>query len=160
MSSLARNRCPASPEYATEHSGQPERMLIVAIDSDAARHLVRCVETGNSTIRTHPANLCAATIKAGRKAFPNLKESVTPYVFRHHLASQMKAAGLPPEIIAKALGHRASESQQVYGYAVSATGTSGSVIAVSASVSVRMTHRNPRVALAYPNCPYLDELGP
>lgn len=87
----------------TEHSGQPERMLIVAIDSDAARHLVRCVETGNSTIRTHPANLCAATIKAGRKAFPNLKESVTPYVFCHHLASQMKAAGLPRRLL-KALG--------------------------------------------------------
>jgi len=129
----------------TERTGQPERILIVAIDSDAARHLVQCVESGHSTLRTHPANLCAATIKAGRKVFPNLKESVTPYVFRHHLASQMKAAGIAQEIIAQTLGHRATESQQAYGYAVSAKGTMMPIMAAVASIPVRFTHRNPAV---------------
>lgn len=131
----------------TEHSGQPERMLIVTIDSDAARYLVQCAETGHSTITTHPANLCAATIKAGRKAFPKLKESVTPYLFRHHLASQMKAAGVAQEIIAQTLGHRATESQQAYGYAVSAKGAKSPIVAAKASIPVRLTYRSPQVLL-------------
>lgn len=129
----------------TKRTGQPERILIVAIDSDAARHLVQCVESGHSTIRTHPANLCAATIKAGRKVFPNMKESVTPYVFRHHLASQMKAAGIAQDIIAQTLGHRATESQQAYGYAVTASGSILQVVAAKASLAIRLTHRNPRL---------------
>lgn len=136
----------------TEHSGQPERMLIVTIDSDAARYLVQCAESGHSTITTHPANLCAATIKAGRKAFPNLKESVTPYVFRHHLASQMKAAGIARKIIAQMLGHRATESQQAYGYAVSAKGEKSPLVATKASIPVRLTYRDPQL--------WLNQLSP
>lgn len=128
----------------TENSGQSERLLYVSMDGPEATFLGGLVQGRQSLITTQPANLCAAIIKAGRKAFPTLQETVTPYVFRHHLASQMKAAGLPPDVIAQTLGHRASESQQTYGYAVSAGGSALQLAAVTATHAVRNTYRDPR----------------
>lgn len=128
----------------TDNSGQPERLLYVSMDGPEATFLGGLVQGRQSLITTNPANLCAAIIKAGRKAFPTLQETVTPYVFRHHLASQMKAVGLPPDVIAQTLGHRASESQQAYGYAVSAGGSALKLAAVTATHAVRDTYRDPR----------------
>lgn len=128
----------------TDTSGQPERVLYIGMDSPIAAFVGKLVEGPQSIISTHPANLCAAIIKAGRKAFPRLQETVTPYVFRHHLASQMKAVGLPLETIAQALGHRSNESQQAYGYAVSAGGSALPLAAVTATHAVRDTYRDPR----------------
>ncbi len=131
----------------TETTGQPERMLRIRIDSIEARHLAAIATTGAAVVQTHPANFCAAIIKAGRKAFPCLRETVSPYVFRHSLASDMKAAGIAPKSIAQVLGHQASESQQAYGFAVSSS-CAVSIEAVRASIPVRMTHRNPPCHLA------------
>lgn len=128
----------------TDNSGQPERLLYVGMDSPEATFLGRLVQGQQSYVSTHPANLCAAIIKAGKKVFPTLQETVTPYVFRHHFASKMKAAGLPPDVIAQTLGHRATESQQAYGYAGSAGGSALKLAAVTATHVVRDTYRDPR----------------
>lgn len=127
----------------TATTGQPERILRIKIDSVEAQHLAAIAATGAVVVGTHPANFCAAIIKAGRKAFPSLRETVSPYVFRHSLASDMKAAGIAPRSIAQVLGHQASESQQAYGFAVCSCGVV-SIEAVRASIPIRMTHRNPR----------------
>jgi integrase len=134
----------------TASSGQPERALRLKVECAEARHLAERAAAGPLDIGTHPANLCAALIKAGRAAFPHLRETVSPYVLRHALASDLKAAGIDPEAIAQVLGHRASESQQAYGFAVCASG-GVSIEAVRASLPVRLTHRHPRDHLAAPS---------
>ena len=127
----------------TANSGQPSRTIQVKIDTDEARHLEKHATNAPIHVVTHPANLCAAIIKAGRSAFPHLQETVTPYVLRHALASDLKAAGISPDAIAQVLGHQASESQQAYGFAVCASGKV-SIDGVRAALPVRSTHRIPR----------------
>ena len=127
----------------TANSGQPSRTIRVKIDTDEARHLAEHAANAPIHVVTHPANLCAAFIKAGRAAFPHLQETVTPYVLRHALASDLKAAGISPDAIAQVLGHQASESQQAYGFAVCASGPV-SIDGVRAALAVRSTHRRPR----------------
>lgn len=127
-------------------TGQPQRHIRLRIESDEARHLVnRLGDWRNGAtfnVTTNPSNLCAAIIKAGRKAFPKLKGTVTPYVLRHALASALKKEGVDPVSLGRLLGHQATETQQYYGYAVCGAGRS-SVEAVRASAPVRVTHRNP-----------------
>lgn len=134
----------------TASTGQPQRTLRVRIHNSIAQHLAtRVGEQGCNalTISTHPANLCAAVIKAGRKAFPRLEGTVTPYVFRHAFASDLKAAKVNPILLAQALGHRATETQQYYGYA--RCGSNNSPLeGIKASAQVRLTHRQPRLAMA------------
>lgn len=133
----------------TATTGQPERTLRVRIHGAIAQHLAaRVSEQGGACLKvsTQPANLCAASIKAGRKAFPKLKESITPYVFRHAFASDLKAAQVDPVPLAQALGHQATETQQYYGYAVCASDSS-LVEGVRASAPVRLTHRRPRAEI-------------
>ena len=126
----------------TANSGQPERTLRLKIDSEEARYLAKQVSQSPVTVTTHPANLCAALIKAGRTAFPHLQETITPYVLRHALASDLKAANVSPDAIAQVLGHQASESQQAYGFAVCSSGAV-SIDGVRATHPVRATYRNP-----------------
>lgn len=127
----------------TARSGQPERTLRIRIDRPEAAHLfAQCQLLGALNVTTHPANLTAAVIKAGKKAFPNLRMTVSPYVFRHSVSSELKAAGVSEEHIAQALGHQATKSQQAYGLPVYATGHV-SITAVAAATPVRLTHRHP-----------------
>lgn len=127
----------------TATSGQPERQVLIKINRPEARHLYeQCLASGKLEISTHPANLTAAVIKAGKKAFPTLKMTVSPYVWRHSVGAELKAAGVSEEEIAQTLGHQATKSQQAYGLPVHASG-SHSIVAVAATMPVRMTHRHP-----------------
>ena len=130
----------------TANSGQPERKMAIRIDTDEAKHLAQLANDSSVTVTTHPANFCAAIIKAGRLAFPNLRETVSPYVLRHALASDLKAANASLDVIAQILGHQATESQQAYGFAVSQSG-GVHIDGVRASIPVRDTHRNPRACI-------------
>jgi integrase len=131
----------------TAMTGQPERILKLGIDSPEARHLLElCNDSSPFIITTHPGNLTAAVIKAGKAAFPNLRMTVSPYVFRHSVAAELKASGISEELIAKTLGHQATKSQQAYGLSVHASGTH-SINAVSAIMPIRLTHRHPQQAL-------------
>lgn len=126
----------------TRHSGQPERQLLVSLDSVEARYLHTLAESGPVTVTGSAQALCAAVERAGQRAFPHARQLISPYVYRHALASELKAEGHDPERIAECLGHRASESQSAYGRAVHGGRASG-VLAVRASMPVRATHRPP-----------------
>lgn len=126
----------------TSHSGQPERALLIGLDSVEARYLNGLAEAGPVTVSGSAQALCAAVQRAGRKAFPRARQLVSPYVYRHALASDLKAEGHDPERIAECLGHRATESQSAYGRAVHG-GQACGVLAVRASMPVRVTHRPP-----------------
>lgn len=126
----------------THHSGQPERLLRVALDTAEARYLHALAEVGPVVVSTGAQSLCAAVERAGRRAFPHARQCLSPYVYRHAIASSLKAEGHAPERIAECLGHRATESQSAYGRAVHGGRASG-VLAVRASLPVRATHRPP-----------------
>lgn len=126
----------------TQHSGQPERFLRVALDTIEARYLHALVEAGPVTVSTGAQAFCAAVERAGRRAFPHARQCLSPYVYRHAIASSLKAEGHEPERIAECLGHRATESQSAYGRAAHGGRASG-VLAVHASLPVRATHRPP-----------------
>lgn len=133
----------------TATTGQPLRVMRIRIDCLEARHLLMRIQACASTsmtVTTNPVNLCAAIIRAGRRAFPNLKGSVSPYVLRHAMASSLKHAGVGPVQLAQVLGHQATETQQYYGYAVCASDSSP-IESVRASVAVRVTHRRGRPAI-------------
>lgn len=126
----------------THHSGQPERLLRVALDTVEARYLHALTEPGPVTVSDGAQALCAAVERAGRRAFPHARQSLSPYVYRHAIASSLKAEGHEPERIAECLGHRATESQSAYGRTAHGGRASG-VLAVRASLPVRATHRPP-----------------
>lgn len=126
----------------TRHSGQPERVLLIGLASVEARYLYDLSETGPVTVGGSAQALCMAVQRAGKEAFPRARQLISPYVYRHALASELKAEGHEPQRIAECLGHRATESQSAYGRAVHG-GQSSGVLAVRASLPVRVTHRPP-----------------
>ena len=131
----------------TDTSGQSERVMRVKISSLEAAHLLRQCQDGSPlSVTTHPANMAAAIIKAGKIAFPNLQMTVSPYVLRHSVSAELKASGIGEEQIAKALGHQATKSQQAYGHQAQASG-SHNILAVAAKTAVRLTHRHPQEVL-------------
>lgn len=131
----------------TAQTGQPERVLRIKADSPEARYLLGQFNGVQSLfITTNPANLTAAVIKAGKKAFPCLKMTVSPYVFRHAISAELKASAISEERIAQTLGHQATKSQQSYGHSAQASG-SHNILAVAAELPVRLTHRHPNEVL-------------
>lgn len=125
-----------------EHRGQPERTLLVDRTNTAAQHLAALAVGGSYTVSAHPKRLCDAVRDAGRRAFPRMRISVSPYSLRHAVASALKGAGIDADGIAQVLGHRATRSQQAYGLAChGSTGTL--ILGVRASLLVRDTKRNP-----------------
>lgn len=58
---------------------------------------------------------CDALVVIGRKAFPDLKEKISGYVFRHRFACILKREKWPPIQIAKALGHSSTRQLSSYG---------------------------------------------
>lgn len=81
------------------------------------------------------------------KAFRPRKEAVSPYSFRHALASDLKASGRDFEEIAAAMGHQSTGTQSLYG---SASGRSGGGLApssIKAASAVRDTARTAAQAM-------------
>lgn len=126
----------------TQVSGQPERVLRVALDSIEARYLAALTEAGPVTVSTRPQALSAAIGRAGKKAFPSARVGISPYVWRHAFASTLKAEGHTSEVVAQTLGHRASDSQTAY-TRVGLAGRASGVLVVRAALPVRDTHRPP-----------------
>lgn len=70
---------------------------------------------GELLVRTASAKAFSGAMRsAGRRAFPDFSEEITPYTMRHQASSDMKAAGLGDEISA-ALGHSAADTRGSYG---------------------------------------------
>lgn len=126
-----------------EHRGQPERTLLIALESKAAKHLADLAKDETISIQANAKRFCDATRLAGKRAFPSLRSSVSPYTLRHAIASTLKAAGVDPDGLAQVLGHRASRSQQSYGLACHRNKQSNSILGVRASLQVKGNGRHP-----------------
>jgi integrase len=126
----------------TEHNGQPWRKLTYDVSlSDEAAQLWRITSRkgGNMVVKREPRtfhkNLESACEKAGLPG-------ISAYTCRHYFASQLKSAfGTAKEIIAMALGHASTATQQVYGTKQQGRKGGLALVDVSAARAVRTPDR-------------------
>ena len=129
----------------SQQSGQPTRLLRLAIDSAEARYLAALCEAGDAIVQIRSANAFGEAIAAaGRTAFPRARQRISPYVLRHSVASDLKSS-YGPDDTAAALGHQVTRTQERYGRAVH--GGRSAITGVHATRAVRHTHRDPSPAL-------------
>lgn len=126
-----------------EHRGQLERVILISIESKSAQFLADLIEGNNTTIQCNAKRFCDAVRNAGKKAFPRMRATISPYSLRHAVAASLKANGIDADGIAQVLGHRASRSQQVYGMCSQRSNNTTSILGVRASLPVRNTTRSP-----------------
>lgn len=127
----------------SEHRGQLERVILISIESKSAQFLADLIEGNNATIQCNAKRFCDAVRNAGKKAFPRMRATISPYSLRHAVASSLKASGIDAEGIAQVLGHRASRSQQSYGMCSQRRNNATAILGVRASMPVRDTSRSP-----------------
>jgi len=134
--------------------GQPKRHYGFKTDADAhpALMLLRTLAaqntangTGQSQV-THDANYLYNTIVAlGRCAFPRLRTRVSPYCFRHQLASDLKGdPNVSLEDAAKYMGHLSDYSLGKYGHSIHGRKGGGRIKADAIQTSRPVKH-SPKV---------------
>lgn len=121
----------------TKNGGQPQREMLVAVDSAPGRALLEVMQGRMSmTIQRGATRL--------RKDFATFRENlpwkISPYSMRHQLAANLKAILGTDEAgakqVATVLGHRTTKSQKRYGEVRQAKGEGG-VIAARATHPVK-----------------------
>jgi hypothetical protein len=89
-------------------------------------------------VTDYPDAFSAALARAGRQVLAGA-ERMSGYVYRHALASDLKADGFSREDIAAALGHAVTKTQDTYGRAVG--GSSGKrALSVQCARQIKQTH--------------------
>ena len=89
-------------------------------------------------VTDYPDAFSAALARAGRQVLAG-SERMSGYVYRHALASDLKADGFSREDIAAALGHSVTKTQDTYGRAVG--GASGKrALSVQCARAIKQTH--------------------
>ena len=89
-------------------------------------------------ITDYPDAFSAALARAGKKVLPKA-ERMSGYVYRHALASDLKADGFSREQIAAALGHAVTKTQDAYGRAVGGKAGKRS-LSVECAREIKVTH--------------------
>lgn len=127
-------------------AGQAQRLLRIRIESVEAQYLANNLTSEPTTIKIRSAkSFTEAVAKAGKTAFPKLKERLSPYVWRHSLASDLKSGQIDSDTIAKALGHRVSRTQEHYGRSCHG-GSPVALVDVQASLAIRDNARQPMMS--------------
>lgn len=94
-------------------SGQDYRIMDFPADHPLAKGLA---VKGPEVVSVANAKRLTDTVRwYVEKLWPDLRTKVSAYSFRHRFASILKQADEPVKTIAKAMGHQAEVSQQVYG---------------------------------------------
>lgn len=101
----------------SDTTGLKERVLTVPIRTQTARSLARkLVLDGPEHVWTCKEKALAAYITAlQKKVFPRHSYKISPYSYRHALASDLKSTGAGSVDIAAALGHRSTRTASAYG---------------------------------------------
>jgi hypothetical protein len=107
--------------------GQDERSFSVEVDRKELQYLHGRLlqEKGPFIVKASAGALSDKIRQLSEKVFPNLKSTVSAYVFRHQLAADLKASGLLDAEVSAALGHSVDETKGYYGAAQSARSMGG-----------------------------------
>lgn len=131
--------------------GQPDRAFVISAvpsDKQAAFNHLKAVATAAGGSAKLGAKLTArgyssAFVAASRREFARMDSPPSVYALRHRFSADMKAAGVDPQGIAKAMGHAAESSQGHYG--TKAQGKGGLQIEqITATREVRSAPPSPR----------------
>ena len=102
-------------------AGQPERSFALRRDMLPGWFIAELLMTGSKRYTANPANISRHFDRISVKLYPrkHLKKPkdirITPYVFRHALATDLRRAGWETEEIAAVLGESVSETVRHYG---------------------------------------------
>ena len=101
----------------TTTSGQPIRVLTYPLPgNELIQRLAESVGLGEHVIKIDdPRRFSTSVRAAGMRAFPSLRRTLTPYVFRHQVASNLKAT-LEGDDVSRALGHCSDKTATRYGH--------------------------------------------
>lgn len=134
--------------------GQPKRYYGFKISADAnpALRFLRAlaaesVENGVGICEiSHNADyLYNSVVNLGKSAFPRLRTRISPYCFRHQVASDLKSdPGITLQEAAKYMGHLSDYSIGTYGHAVHGRKGGGKVKALAVQTSRPIKH-SPKV---------------
>jgi integrase len=100
------------------NAGHGQKMRILTISGDSAS-AIRVIKTlgkyGDFNKRLDDKSRAAAEEKIARASVSLFSIRVSPYTYRHFVASDLKKAGRGKVEIAKVLGHAVTETQKKYG---------------------------------------------
>lgn len=128
----------------TSGNGQPWRRYLIPHTSRWAEEFVQSNRATPYSYRMAigTASLRNKLARHARRVLPPGMPRVTPYMFRHQLAADLKAGKESPIALAKILGHRSTRTQSAYGTA--AQGKQGSAMfAADFEVEVAKPIRDP-----------------
>ena len=98
-------------------SGQPTRTLTYEIVPGLIQALSRRIGIGEHIVKIDDARRFSTSVRdAGKRAFPGLRRTLTPYCLRHQVASDMKASGLASDDVSRSLGHCSDKTATRYGH--------------------------------------------
>lgn len=100
-------------------TGQPWRKLSWSVrhPSPIIQALIAEVRAGLTDIRiSSPKQFQGAVRAAGEREWPGRAEKLSPYCFRHQVASDMKGGGIANIDISAALGHTSTATKSTYGH--------------------------------------------
>lgn len=130
-----------------KQNGQPLRQVVIRNrpDDPAFTALLDASQKAapeplSVAITTHIETYRKAIRNAGLRRFDRgrgTSKYITPYMVRHQFASDLKAAEMEPVLVAEALGHRSSRTQELYGYKGLGQGQKGQDVEARASKPVR-----------------------
>ena len=128
--------------------GQTERAFSVTVDRPELVYLRdRLIQNNGPLMVNASAGALSDKVRQlSEKVFPSLKSTVSAYVFRHQVAADLKASGLPDIEVSAALGHSVDETKGYYGSAQSARSTRG-IKNIQASRAVRELTREKVIQL-------------
>ncbi len=138
--------------------GQPTRHIGFRVDATAnpALRLLHALAgrnavngVGRCTITHNKDYLYNSVVALGKSAFPKLRTRISPYCFRHQVASDLKAATCDHEITleqaAKVMGHLSDYSIGVYGHATHGRRGRGGRVRVPFVNTARPIKHSPKV---------------
>lgn len=129
----------------TEKTGQPWRFF--TLENDASHEFAHLFAKAGASLKTvdlpdgvtdYPDAFSAALARAGKQVFPKA-DRMSGYVYRHAMASDLKADGFTRQAIAAVLGHAVTKTQDTYGRAIG--GSAGKrKLEILCAREVKVTH--------------------
>lgn len=132
----------------TNKSGQPWRRLTWPTNHPSPLIQLMLSEVakvgGEVLIQLKSAkNFHSAVRAAARREWPSRKSDITPYCFRHAIASDAKAAGLPGDMISMMLGHCVDATKSRYGHKKMGSAGGASPTSVNAAREIKKKNISP-----------------
>ena len=124
----------------TAQTGQPVRMVEVAINNAAARALAERAAAGILVVRITDARKLSDKVRGmSMRLFPRIGYVISPYTFRHAVSAAEKKRGRSVDSLAQVLGHVSGKSQRGYGAPQQGRHLPSSICTVDAERPVRNT---------------------